>query len=290
MDSSSKAAVSAAVASGYLLGRTKKAKYAFALATYVAGRRFSLSPSKLAHEGLRHLKEHPHLAELRDKVSGELLTAARSAVTGSADRRFAAMAEALRERNSAGRAGGDQDQDAEDAEPADDAAAEGEELLAIRDEEDDQEDDEEDDEDGATEDEYEEDDEVEEVEDEDEPEAEPAKDEQPEAEHRQRARHTPGRSRSERSARRRAPHGAGSAAEGGDGGTEKPAAKKALGRKPAAARKPAPDQPAAKKSSSPRKAAAKQSPPAGKKAAQKRSPAQRTSPGSSPSQSNRRGR
>lgn len=113
MNSSCKTAVAAAMAGGYVLGRTRKARTALAIATFLAGRRFGLSPAGLAAEGMRQLRENPRFEPLRDQISGELLAAARSAASGSAERGFTALAESLRQRGK-GR-GGAQDDEAEEA-------------------------------------------------------------------------------------------------------------------------------------------------------------------------------
>ncbi|GAA4983236.1 hypothetical protein GCM10025734_05100 [Kitasatospora paranensis] len=70
MNNATKAAVAAAVAGGYVLGRAKKGRLAFAVATYIAGRRFGLDPRQLATEGLRKLGEVPQVAELNEQVRG----------------------------------------------------------------------------------------------------------------------------------------------------------------------------------------------------------------------------
>ncbi|CAL9356015.1 hypothetical protein SUDANB171_00566 [Streptomyces sp. enrichment culture] len=92
----SKAALAAGIAGGYVLGRTRKAKVAFAIATYVIGRRFPLSPRHLAEEGGRRLREHPRFGELSDQVRGDLLESGRSAVMAAATARIDALSEALR--------------------------------------------------------------------------------------------------------------------------------------------------------------------------------------------------
>ncbi|GHI02798.1 hypothetical protein Scel_11190 [Streptomyces cellostaticus] len=48
-----KIALAAGVLGGYVLGRTKKARVAFAAATYLAGRRFGLEPQQLLAEGIK---------------------------------------------------------------------------------------------------------------------------------------------------------------------------------------------------------------------------------------------
>ncbi|KUN89461.1 hypothetical protein AQJ66_04680 [Streptomyces bungoensis] len=81
---SSTAALAAAVAAGYVMGRTKKTKLAVALGTCLAGARGSGGP-------------HPSpLQDTVDRLRGELLTAGQAAVlaadrwlTGVADRRNA---------------------------------------------------------------------------------------------------------------------------------------------------------------------------------------------------------
>ncbi|MGW7291270.1 hypothetical protein ACWGIB_02610 [Streptomyces xiamenensis] len=92
----SKAALAAGIAGGYVLGRTRKAKVAFAIATYVIGRRFPLTPRHLAEEGGRRLREHPRFGELSDQVRGDLLESGRSAVMAAATARIDAISDALR--------------------------------------------------------------------------------------------------------------------------------------------------------------------------------------------------
>lgn len=118
MNSTCRTAVAAAVAGGYVLGRTRKAKVAFAIGTFLAGRRFGLTPTALAAEGLRQLRESPQLAELREQIGGELLDAVRAAATTSTDRRFAAFAGTLRDRMKEDLAG-DEPEDGADGEDED---------------------------------------------------------------------------------------------------------------------------------------------------------------------------
>ncbi|WP_399894068.1 hypothetical protein ACGH7X_36620 [Streptomyces sp. BBFR51] len=97
----SKAALAAAVAGGYLLGRTKKAKLAFAVGSYLAGRRIGLSPGQVLSQGLGDLQRMPQVRELTEQVRGELLTAGRAAVTAAANRRLTGLADTLRDRTEA---------------------------------------------------------------------------------------------------------------------------------------------------------------------------------------------
>ncbi|MEV0015525.1 hypothetical protein [Streptomyces tendae] len=94
----SRTAMAAAVAGGYLLGRTKKAKLAFAVGSYLVGRRVGLSPGQVLGQGLGSLQRAPQFQELSDQVRGELLTAGRAAVTAAANRRLTGLADSLRDR------------------------------------------------------------------------------------------------------------------------------------------------------------------------------------------------
>ncbi|MFA3878164.1 hypothetical protein ABS735_31705 [Streptomyces sp. MMCC 100] len=97
----SRTAMAAAVAGGYLLGRTKKAKLAFAVGSYLVGRRVGLSPGQVLGQGLGSLQRAPQFQELTDQVRGELLTAGRAAVTAAANRRLTGLADTLRDRTDA---------------------------------------------------------------------------------------------------------------------------------------------------------------------------------------------
>ncbi|MFD6193513.1 hypothetical protein [Streptomyces sp. NPDC060275] len=97
----SRTAVAAAVAGGYLLGRTKKAKLAFAVGSYLVGRRVGLSPGQMLGQGLGSLQRVPQLQELTDQLRGELLTAGRAAVNAAANRRLTTLADTLRDRTDA---------------------------------------------------------------------------------------------------------------------------------------------------------------------------------------------
>ncbi|MGW7339482.1 hypothetical protein [Streptomyces sp. NPDC054808] len=94
-------AMAAAVAGGYLLGRTKKAKLAFAVGSYLVGRRAGLSPGRILGQGLGGLQRTPQVPELTDQVRGDLLTAGRAAVTAAANRRLTGFADTLRDRTDA---------------------------------------------------------------------------------------------------------------------------------------------------------------------------------------------
>ncbi|MER6166237.1 hypothetical protein [Streptomyces violaceorubidus] len=97
----SRTTMAAAVAGGYLLGRTKKAKLAFAVGSYLVGRRVGLSPGQVLGQGLGSLQRAPQFKELSEQVRGELLTAGRAAVTAAANRRLTGLADSLRGRTDA---------------------------------------------------------------------------------------------------------------------------------------------------------------------------------------------
>uniref|UniRef100_A0AAU3I7M9 Histone protein n=1 Tax=Streptomyces sp. NBC_01393 TaxID=2903851 RepID=A0AAU3I7M9_9ACTN len=84
MNVTTKIALAAAVAGGYLLGRLKKGRLTFAVATCLAGRRFGLDPQQLATEGLKRLSEVPAVAELQDQLRGELMNAGHEALAAPA--------------------------------------------------------------------------------------------------------------------------------------------------------------------------------------------------------------
>ncbi|MER6336256.1 hypothetical protein [Streptomyces tendae] len=97
----SRTTMATAVAGGYLLGRTKKAKLAFAVGSYLVGRRVGLSPGQVLGQGLGSLQRAPQFQELSEQVRGELLTAGRAAVTAAANRRLTGLADTLRDRTDA---------------------------------------------------------------------------------------------------------------------------------------------------------------------------------------------
>lgn len=96
-----------ALAGGYVLGRTKKAKLAFALATFAAGRKMSLDPTELLSAGARQLAKNPQLEGLRGQISDELMTAVKTAAAATVDRRVSALSGSLRDRTEALSGAGD---------------------------------------------------------------------------------------------------------------------------------------------------------------------------------------
>ncbi|MEU9762305.1 histone protein [Streptomyces sp. NPDC047985] len=90
--------LAAAVAGGYVLGRTKKGRLALTVASYAAGRHFGVQPRKIVTEGAKRLGGIPQVADLGDQLRGDLMAAGREAVSAAADRRLSAFADALHER------------------------------------------------------------------------------------------------------------------------------------------------------------------------------------------------
>lgn len=83
----------AAVAGGYLLGRTKKGKAAIGLALWLSGKRIGSS-----REVLARLAASPELARLTAQVRGPLLEAAQRAVTATIESRTTTLADSLQQR------------------------------------------------------------------------------------------------------------------------------------------------------------------------------------------------
>ncbi|MFF3542043.1 hypothetical protein ACFYXD_09290 [Streptomyces platensis] len=137
METDTKVTLAAALAAGYVLGRTKKGKLAIGVASMVAGQ--TLSPRELIGQVLRKLAATPQAAQLMDQVRGELLESGRTALSATADRSLGALADALQKRTSALQESPEDEETAEDEEPAEDEEepAEGEEPA--EDEEDEEE-------------------------------------------------------------------------------------------------------------------------------------------------------
>lgn len=130
MEGSCKTAVATAVAGGYLLGRTKKAKLALGLVMLVAGKRLKLAPADLAAAGMRQVTDNVEFAALRDQLRDQLLGGVKTAAGAAMDRQVASLLGSLRERSESLSGLGDT------AEPAGGDEHEGEEATAHEDEHD----------------------------------------------------------------------------------------------------------------------------------------------------------
>jgi hypothetical protein len=86
------ARVALGVAGGYFLGRTKKVKFALALAGMAAGRRAG-GPGQLLAQGTKLLGQSPEVALLTDEIRGRLLDAGKGAAVAIATRQVEALTE-----------------------------------------------------------------------------------------------------------------------------------------------------------------------------------------------------
>lgn len=98
MSESTKTTVAAAVAIGYVIGRTKKGRLALTVASLVAGRKLPLNPQELIAQGIRGLRGTPQFAQLSEQLRGELLGSGRTMVRTAADRGLGSLADTLQER------------------------------------------------------------------------------------------------------------------------------------------------------------------------------------------------
>jgi hypothetical protein len=109
--------VGVAVAGGYLLGRTKKARLAIALGSWLLGKK--LDPKELGKEAFQQLSQRPEFAKLTGDMRGELLSVGRAAAIAAMNSRIERLATSLDSRTSQLRdqlelGGGTSDGDSED--------------------------------------------------------------------------------------------------------------------------------------------------------------------------------
>lgn len=130
-------ALTLAVTAGYVLGRTKKAKWAIGAGSMILGKRLNLSPRQLAGTLTEQIAKNPQFSEVRDQLRGDLRGVGKAATGALVNRRLNSLADNLHERTLdvrdridsgelTGRLGGgrDEPEDAEDTEDADGARAE----------------------------------------------------------------------------------------------------------------------------------------------------------------------
>lgn len=101
MGDSTKAALAASVAAGYLLGRGRRMKLALAIGAYLASGRMRAKPQELIASGTEKLGDSPQLSRLAEQMRTDLLDVGRQTVQLAVDRRLGAFAEALAERTDA---------------------------------------------------------------------------------------------------------------------------------------------------------------------------------------------
>lgn len=91
-------AVGLAVGAGYLLGRTKKAKFAFAVGTMVAGRKMQLTPAGIARAVSQQLENNPQFKEIGDQLRQDLRGVGKAATGSLLDRQIEGLADRLHHR------------------------------------------------------------------------------------------------------------------------------------------------------------------------------------------------
>lgn len=84
-----------AVGAGYVLGRTKKMKLAFALGTLVAGKRMHLSPQAIVDLVSGQLRNNPQFKEIGDQLREDLRGVGRAASGAMVERQLDAFADRL---------------------------------------------------------------------------------------------------------------------------------------------------------------------------------------------------
>ncbi|GAA2080218.1 hypothetical protein GCM10009801_38390 [Streptomyces albiaxialis] len=91
-------ALGLAVGGGYVLGRTKKAKLAFAVGTMVAGRRMKLNPRDIGRLATDLLEKNPQFKELGDQLREDLRGTGRAAAGALVDRQINNLADRVHAR------------------------------------------------------------------------------------------------------------------------------------------------------------------------------------------------
>ncbi|MEU9896263.1 DNA primase [Streptomyces phaeochromogenes] len=119
-----------AVGAGYVLGRTKKMKLAFAIGTMVAGKRMNLSPRALADLVSGQLQNNPQFKEIGDQLREDLRGVGKAASGALVERQIEGIADRLHGRTAqvrdqlsgvvpdvpgvGGKSGGDREDEPED--------------------------------------------------------------------------------------------------------------------------------------------------------------------------------
>ncbi|MFG2740360.1 MULTISPECIES: hypothetical protein [unclassified Streptomyces] len=84
-----------AIGAGYVLGRTKKMKLAFALGTLVAGKRLNLTPQGIMDMVSGQLKNNPQFKEIGDQLREDLRGVGQAASGAMVERQLDAFADRL---------------------------------------------------------------------------------------------------------------------------------------------------------------------------------------------------
>ncbi|MFD6434719.1 DNA primase [Streptomyces venezuelae] len=91
-------AVGLAVGAGYVLGRTKKAKFAFAVGSMVAGKRLNLSPKALGQMVTQQLENNPQFKEIGDQLRQDMRGVGKAATGSLLNRQLEGLADRLHDR------------------------------------------------------------------------------------------------------------------------------------------------------------------------------------------------
>ncbi|GGW22591.1 hypothetical protein GCM10010381_00600 [Streptomyces xantholiticus] len=83
---------------GYLLGRTKKAKLAFAVGTVVLGRKLELSPQGVARLVTSQLQQNPQFKEIGDQLREDIRGVGHAATGALVNRQLSGLADRLHDR------------------------------------------------------------------------------------------------------------------------------------------------------------------------------------------------
>ncbi|WP_328583891.1 hypothetical protein [Streptomyces sp. NBC_00370] len=96
MDTSNKSSLTAALAVGYMAGRTKKGKLVLALLSVAAAR--GVDPTAAVGQGVGKLTANPLVGQLVEQMRGELLDAGRAALSATTSRGISSLTGALQQR------------------------------------------------------------------------------------------------------------------------------------------------------------------------------------------------
>ncbi|MFC7303315.1 DNA primase [Streptomyces monticola] len=91
-------ALGLAVGAGYVLGRTKKMKLAFAVGTLVAGKRMQLSPKALMDLARQQLENNPQFKEIGDQLREDFRGVGKAASGALLERRLESLSDRLHDR------------------------------------------------------------------------------------------------------------------------------------------------------------------------------------------------
>lgn len=89
------ARVAAAMAGGYVLGRTKKMKLALAIGGWAAGKKLGSNPAEIIGKGTELIRSSPEFAKLDQQLRGRLLEAGKAAAMAAATNRLSSLTDSI---------------------------------------------------------------------------------------------------------------------------------------------------------------------------------------------------